>query len=217
MITLQNKGISADILVGPDYGLTTKSAMAEKRPNTVTERESVIKYIKNISKSFPKTIFIPGTMFWYAKNPETKSYEAFISAPVYKNQHLMAEFFKERDVDEGYKATEFGKKIGKEISYRKGHSTDNFLSFQDKKIALEICADHGNQNVNGSDIELILAYDNKAGFYINPMNDSWSRHAIVCDGYSGTSTAQYFDSDKHDFKLLNSILDRDSSIDVFKL
>ena len=55
---------------------------------------------------------------------------------------------------------------------------------QGKKIAIEICSDHGKQPVNKDTfLELILARDTNAGFYVNATNDDFARYAIVNDSY----------------------------------
>ncbi len=194
IISLLENKIIPDVIIGPDYGLVTKDAMQENRPNTMQERQDVLKKLKSLSKKIPQTFLISGSMFWYQKNKEENDY-AFSSVPVYKNGSLIDEFHKERDVTEGVSAKLYGEKIGRKAIYKRGDSAKNFMNINGKSVAIEICADHGNQNVKGVDLELILAFDNKGGFYINQCNDSWSRYAVMCNGYTGDDLAQYYSTE----------------------
>jgi hypothetical protein len=193
---IKREGFDVDILIGPDYSLVTKDAMAANRPNTMGERYSILSDVKSISKSLPSTVIIPGTMFWHQKNKQESIDDVFLSAPAYKNGHLVAELFKERDNGEAPSAERYGNLIGKKAVYKRGNSKNNFMTIRGNRVAIEICGDHGNQDAKGVDLEIIMAYDNKAGFYITAANNNWNRYAVLCDGYSGTDSAQYFDTEK---------------------
>jgi|GEM_PF-3399802 hypothetical protein len=193
---IHREGFDVDILIGPDYSLMTKNAMSTDRPNTMAERYNILNNIKSISKTLPSTIIMPGTMFWYQKNKQESIDDVFLSAPVYKSGHVLTEFFKERDNGEASSANRNGALLGREAKYNRGNNKNNFININGNRVAIEICGDHGNQDVRGVDLEIIMAYDNKAGFYLTSANNNWNRYAILCDGYSGTDLAQYFDTEK---------------------
>jgi len=202
---LAENNVTPDVLLGPDYSLVTHDAMSKKRPNTIAEREYVLKNIKRISKYFPQVTLLPGSMFWYKKNHDSeKSDETFMSVPVYRSGKLLTELFKERDNGESEKTKTYAKSIGRDAVYHRGDSRKNSLTIADQKIAVEICGDHGNQDVKGVNLELIMAYDNKGGFYVTTANNQWSRSAVVCNGFDGVSSAIYFDAKTQNFKSLSS-------------
>jgi hypothetical protein len=208
---LNKNNIQLDILAGPDYALASKEAMKEKRPNSMHERYEVLRDVKDISKKIPKTILIPGSMFWHEK-VKTGIDNAFVSSLLYKSGAVVKEFYKERDADEENRAKNYGTIIRRGIEYKRGNSKNNFFNHDGKKIALEICADHANQDVKNCDLELILAYDTNAGFYINARNDSWSRYAGLCDGLKGESMIQHYDSNNRKFSQIEPITNGSLSI-----
>jgi hypothetical protein len=99
------------------------------------------------------------------------------SAMIFKDGKKIEEFFKETDVGDSKFAKE------NNLEYRTGNSLKNHLTYNDKEIAIEICSDHGKQRFEKEPfLELILAYDDRAGFFPRADNDYFARWAVVCDG-----------------------------------
>ena len=68
------------------------------------------------------------------------------------------------------------------LVWQRGSYDGNQIMHQGKKIAVEICSDHGKQPVaKDTFLELILARDTRAGFYVGAANDDFTRYAIVND------------------------------------
>lgn len=160
---------SPEIIVGPDYAL---SYYNENGKIKFSMREEIISKLEKISKNFPKTVIIPGTSP-FALN----DFEMGHSAMAFQNGKKINEFRKETCVGDQEIAEENG------MNYVGGNSDNNFFYINDKKIAVEICSDHGKQRVpTDTFVELILAYDDRAGFWIRANNDNFTRYAILTDG-----------------------------------
>jgi len=130
--------------------------------------------IESLVKFFPKTTLIPGTGPLLT---ETGKMECV--APIYEKGNLSYLFTKETDVGNFQRAFKNG------LDYIRGDSSKNFFIKDGKKITVEICSDHGKQEVaEDTFLEIILADDRKAGFYLRANNDSFSRYAFVCDGFA---------------------------------
>jgi hypothetical protein len=166
----------ADIILAPDYALD----FSTERPNTSEQQQELYGEIKSISRG-RKTLIIPGTISYPIGN------EMVHVAPVFCEGNLTAEFLKERDNGESRLAEKAG------LTFKRGNSKDNRISFGGREIAVEVCGDHGTQDARGCDIELIMAYDKHAGFYINAGNGGWARKAVVCDGYKPFASAFDYD------------------------
>lgn len=158
----------SDIVVGPDYALNLN-------PNKVSSpgdyRNRVFEY-KTLSARHPSKLIIPGTILY-----PIDSRQVVCEAPVFLEGKLNTQLWKDSDNGEG----ELAKKDG--FVYRRGSHESKQFGYKGKKIAVEICGDHGRQNVRGCDLEIILAYDKKAGFWLNSSNDDFARKVILCDGY----------------------------------
>lgn len=166
-----------DILFGPDYGL----ACNLKEINTSAEREELIAKSRDVSSRIPSTIFIPGSMSW------NRGSEMYHSAPVFQGGNLINEFYKNTNNGEGQQARAHN------FRFVPGNCDVNLFELDGKKIAYEICGDHGKQDVSGCDIELISALDNKAGFYTSVTNDSWPHFGTMTNGLDGKSLCQFYD------------------------
>ncbi len=128
------------------------------------------------------SLIVPGTITYKINNKEI-----VCEAPIFYKGRLLYIFHKEKDNGEG----DLAEKIN--CVYKRGDNSRNRFKFNGKDIALELCGDHGVQNTHGCDLELILTYDNRAGFWINSMNDSFNRKAVLCDGYSPKAEAYNYD------------------------
>jgi hypothetical protein len=197
-------GFTPDIIIGPDYALSRRHGGDIETPNSLEERQEILKQIKDISKEYPKTRIIPGTMFWHDNT------NAHLSAPMYSSGRMIQEFFKERSNGE----FEVAKKLS--LTYKKGDNDKNRFIKDGKNISLEICGDHGTQDVKGIDLQLILAYDNRAGFYITINNDNSSRLGLVCNGYDAETKLNYYDAKKKSLINIKPIFS-DNKIDLYRI
>jgi hypothetical protein len=165
----------SDIIIGPSYALRYGFSSREKK-------ERVYHQIREISQTSSSCI-IPGTICF-----PFNDHEMVCEAPIFHKGNLLQIFHKEKENEEGDLAAKNG------YTYRRGDNSKNRFNFNGKKIAVELCGDHGVQDVKGCDLELILAYDNRAGFWISAANDDFSRYAVVCDGYAPKVEAFRYDS-----------------------
>ena len=163
------------VIFGPDYGLIVDETFS---PLSSAQRQAVLKQIKGISKRFPQTRIIPGTMPWI------EGQIMYHSAPMYHSGRLEREFFKETDNGESKLAAKYG------LTFRKGRSEENNFFIEDRKICYEICGDHGKQNVTGCFAELIAALDQNKGFYVSILNDAWRHYGLLTNGLDGVTRAQ---------------------------
>ena len=160
---------SPDVVIGPDYGLFFLDKKGKIRFDL---RDEIIKTLEEISSTSPKTLLIPGTTSFLLGEDKMGH-----SAMIFRNGEKINEFRKETDVENHKIAIENG------LEYNRGDSSRNKLFHNGKKITVEICSDHGKQRVDRDTfLEVILAYDDNAGFWIRPNNDSFSRYALVVDG-----------------------------------
>jgi len=169
----------SEIIIGP-YDSLGKGLSSEERKSEIYEQ------IRDLSLGVDSLI-IPGTIT-YPINEK----EIVCEAPVFHHGNLLGIFHKEKENGEEGLAEKNG------YTYKRGNNSKNRLSFKGKKIALELCGDHGVQDVHGCDLELILAYDNRAGFWISASNDDFKRSAVVCDGYAPKVEAFDYDPDRTD-------------------
>ena len=158
----------ADIIVGPDYGLTSFN------PDGTVDFSDMNKtraQLEKLSLESPETLLVPGTwpvlLGWAKMGHE---------APIYRNGENFRNFAKQTNVENSEIARQNG------LIWERGSYDSNFVVHQGKKIAVEICSDHGKQPVDKDTfLELILARDLRAGFYVGASNDDFSRYAIVND------------------------------------
>ncbi len=156
-----------DIIIGPDY------ALSKNIPYSKSERNKILSQISELSLKNKDKLIIPGTMPW-----EMNDYEVALSCPIFLNGNRLNEFYKETDCGESKLARTVNK------TYHRGESNLNNLRFKGKNITVEICSDHGKQHIPiDTDLEIILANDFKAGFYLNTQNTRPSRYILVCDSY----------------------------------
>jgi len=191
-----------DVVCGPDYGLASHY---NRKPVNQQERQYLLGRIKELSKQFPHTQIIPGTMPWIDK---TQMYQ---SAPVYKSGKLQHEFFKERDCGEANLAESVGKK------YFRGKSDDNVFKIDGKKICYEICGDHGNQNVDGCFLELISSLDSRGGFYISQINNGWKHYGATTNGIDGETACFLFDPNSAQRVDIINPIETSGKVSVFNL
>lgn len=160
---------SPDIVVGPDYGL---SFLDKKGKIRFDLRDKIIKNLEEMSSTSPNTLLIPGTTPFLLGGDKMGH-----SAMIFRNGRKINEFRKETAVGDYEIATKNG------LEYERGDSSRNKLVHHGKKITVEICSDHGKQIVDKDTfLEAILTYDDNAGFWIRPNNDSFSRYVLVVDG-----------------------------------
>jgi hypothetical protein len=155
--------IKSDIIIGP-YGSLGRGLSSKQ---TKTE---VYDSISSLS-SGTNSLILPGTIFY-----EINETEAVCEAPLFHRGSLIKNFHKEKDNGLGNLAEQNG------YIYKRGDNSKNNFEIRGRKIAVELCGDHGIQDATGCDLELILAYDSRAGFWISAFNDDFSRFAVVCDG-----------------------------------
>lgn len=167
----------ADIVIAP-YGFLSKALFSEEKKIRIYEE------IRDLS-SKSDSLIIPGTIT-YPINER----EIVCEAPAFHKGKLIGVFHKEKDNGEEELAEQNG------CTYKRGNNSKNKLNFKGKKIAIELCGDHGVQDAKGCDLELILAYDNRAGFWLSAFNDDFKRKAIVCDGYAPKVEAFDYDPDR---------------------
>jgi len=165
------------LIIGP-YDSLGKGLSSKKR------KEDVYAQLRLLS-SKSDSLIIPGTITY----PINES-EIVCEAPIFHKGNLIGTFHKEKDNGESDLAEK------NNYIYKRGNNSKNNLSFGGKKIAVELCGDHGVQDVKGCDLELILAYDNRAGFWLSAFNDDFKRKAIVCDGYAPKVEAFDYDPDR---------------------
>lgn len=190
LLDLMGESLKSDIVVAPDYAL----AFDLNRPNSDDERKYVESELVAISK-LRNEILIPGTM------PIVEQGKMKLICPIYKNGDLIKVIQKETDRGEDKMATEKG------LVYERGESKFNHFKLGNSKesgsVAVEICSDHGHQRIpEDTVLELILAYDTNAGFYIDVNTSRFARKIIVCDGYYP--------------KIEGFNMDKDGKVDILK-
>ncbi len=179
---------SPDIVVGPDYSLYFLDSKGHIQFNKVDE---AVKRLKELSRT-SKTLIAPGTLPLYLDFEKIAH-----SAPIFKEGNYLFSFRKETDVENSDFATK------NDLVYERGDSSKNKLFYNGKKIAFEICSDHGKQLIDKDTfLEIIMAYDDKAGFYLRPNNDNFSRYAIVVDGRKPDVSGFRYDFEKKKLSFL---------------
>jgi predicted amidohydrolase len=176
----------AEIVIGPDYSLNYDLS----RPNTRKEKDDIFRRIMRVS-SGSRAILVPGTISYPIEKEMLHVAPAF-----FEGVHIFS-FQKERDNGESKLAESAG------LTFRRGDSSQNRFGFGGKNLAVEICGDHGTQDIRECDVELILAYDQNAGFCPNASNDSVRRKAVVCDGYKPFASAFDYDPNAQGAKLVS--------------
>ncbi len=167
-----------DVIIGPDASLNYCEL------NSIKDKNEIYNHLALLS-SKSDSLIAPGTIT-YAINDE----ELVCEAPIFYRGKLLATFHKEKDNGEGEIAQKHN------LVYKSGDNSKNKFEFGGKKIALEICGDHGSQDTSGCDLEFILAHDSRAGFWIGPSNNDFSRKAVLCDGYAPQAGAFEYDINK---------------------
>ena len=160
---------SPDIVVGPDYGL---SFLNKDGKINFSLRNKIIKGLEEISLDSPRTLLIPGTTPFLLVEGKMGH-----SAMIFRGGEKIEEFRKETDIENC--------KIAKKncLEYERGDSSKNKVYYDGKKITVEICSDHGKQAVDKDTfLEVILTYDDNAGFWIRANNDDFARWAVLSDG-----------------------------------
>jgi predicted amidohydrolase len=155
-----------DVIIGPDASLNFYELNSIKHKNEVYNQLALLSLKSDC-------LIAPGTITY-----SINSKEIVCEAPIFYHGKLLAAFHKEKDNGEGNLAEKNGR------IYKSGDNSKNRFQFNGKNIALEICGDHGSQNASGCDLELILAHDSRAGFWIGPSNNNFKRKAVLCDGYA---------------------------------
>lgn len=181
---MENASAEADVVVAPDYALSCDI----DRPNSRKEYEWVSERLADLSSRYAGLI-IPGTMALQ----EERTLK--VVCPVYKDGQKIKELQKKRSSPvEGRMAQRF------RLDYSRGDSSQNYISYQNGSaagsIAVEICADHGSQKIpDNTFLELVLAYDQKAGFYQGATTPKFKRHILVNDSFRPKISAYLFDED----------------------
>ena len=184
-----------DVLVGPDYALRKY----KDRENYIIDFDHTIdlsERIRLLSKKYPKLLLLPGT------GPKRLNRGLMgLCSPAFLNGDLIREFYKETDYEESNIA-----KLNK-LEYFRGKSHENALEFKDKLISVQICSDTGKQRTNeGTFLEVIMTYDENAGFHIRADNKHFDRYALVCDGLKGFAEGFEFNTQKsHPLRFIEPI------------
>lgn len=160
--------LKPDVIFGPDYGVTSF------HPDGIidfSDRSNYEGNLARISSYSPETLIVPGT--WPILVGDSGMSHA---APIYRGGKQIANFLKQTNVENSGLAEDNG------LVWQRGSYDGNSIMHQGKKIAVEICSDHGKQPVaKDTFLELILARDTRAGFYVGAANDNFTRYAIVND------------------------------------
>jgi len=169
--------VNPDLVLGPYDSLGEGLSSPKKK-------EKIYQQISDLSLEY-NSLIIPGTITYPINDKEV-----VCEAPVFHRGDLINSFHKEKENGEGDLAEKNG------YSYKRGNNSRNKFNFNGRKIAVELCGDHGVQEVKGCDLELILAYDVRAGFWLSAFNDDFKRKAIVCDGYAPKVESFDYDPDR---------------------
>lgn len=166
-----------DVVLGPDYALNN----SDLEIVTKQDRVAIIEKLALLSTDYPDTLIVPGTF-----STEAGNFMAHI-CPVFLSGAETC-LFKETDRGESQLAKMFG------LSYRRGDCSKNFLDFQGKKVAVQICSDARTQRMlrRNPDLELNLVYDSKAGLHLG-LRETPGKRIVVCDGFRPGSEAYDFD------------------------
>lgn len=179
---------SPDIVVGPDYGLASFNPAWRV---DINKGEKVMRELMHLSSQYPSALILPGTRPIISNNILSHA------MPVFFGGEKIIEFEKQTDVENSYVARV------NNCTYKRGDFTKNNLMHKGKKIALEICSDHGKQPIDKDTfLEIIVAYDLNAGFYLRADNDGFSRYALVVDGKAPMVSGHYYDHNKKEQILL---------------
>jgi len=188
-----------NIIVAGDYALSNELDML-----TPEERKEVIGRLERISSANPDTLILPGTMPW----ADYEKRLMFHSCPAFLGGKQNTEFYKETDHGE----FELAKKHG--LDYLRGDNKKNKLIFRDKKIAIEICSDHGKQILDKDTwLEIVMAHDSKAGFYVR--DNSFDRYGILCDTYNPSTGCFRFNRGRGIRQISKDKIKED--LDIYKL
>jgi hypothetical protein len=169
---------NSDIIIGP-YDSLGKGLSSGK-----TKKEVYDSLASLSSKT--NSLILPGTITYPINDKEV-----VCEAPLFQQGSLINIFHKEKENGEGDLAEKNG------YVYKRGNNSKNNFIFNKQKIAVELCGDHGVQDAKGCDLELILAYDTRAGFWISAFNDDFSRFAVVCDGRAPKTECFRYDHTKN--------------------
>jgi len=158
-----------DIIIGPDYGLCF---LDHKGKLQFGERERAIRELEKLSLNSPDTIILPGTGPFLMEEGIMGH-----AVPMIRNGETRRELRKGTDIGDSAIAEK------NNLVYERGNYHENKFYHNGKKIAVEVCSDHGKQKIDKDTfLELIPAYDDRAGFYPRANSDDFSRYAIVVDG-----------------------------------
>ncbi len=178
---------SPDLVVGPDYSLYPWNNQGEI---DFDRCPALIRSLVKISKKNSNIPIIAGTI------PRVIGGEYLAHSALVLNRGILTFFDKETDVENSRIALKNG------LKFRRGDNKKNFFYLDGRKISIQICSDHGKQPVDEETfLEIILAYDKKAGFYLRPPFDRFSRTAIVCDGLSKNVSGFNYDPKNLDSRL----------------
>ena len=172
-----------NFILGPDYGLCF---LKEDGKINFGSRENIINKLEELSLNSPDTLLVPGTSPFILGQGLMGH-----SQMVFGNGVKMEEFRKESNAGDSKIAKENG------LEYEGGDSDKNKFFYNGKKITVEICSDHGKQRVDKDTfLELIPAYDDRAGFWVGAHNDDFSRWALLSDGRSPKIGCFRYNSDR---------------------
>jgi len=157
-----------DLVVGPEYSLSEKMDLMLE-----VEAKKIRKDLRNLSKRYPSTTIIPGSMFLKegTDNLVSRSF-------VYQNEKEMF-FDKQTGVEEISVAERNG------LHYKKESGRANTFNIGNKKAWLQICSDRSRKPENicfDSDLEIIISHDRNTGISGGsyPEND---RYIMLSDSY----------------------------------
>jgi hypothetical protein len=173
-----------DVIMGPDYGITSFNSDGTVDFESQDQAQA---QLERLSVESPETLIIPGT--WPILLGDSEMGHA---APIYRDGAQIANFRKQTNVENSDIAKQ------NELQWQRGDYDQNKIIHQGKKIAIEICSDHGKQPIDRDTfLEAILARDINAGFYIGASNDNFARYAIVNDSENPKIEGLKYDPDAH--------------------
>lgn len=175
---LEGASRDSEIVIAPDYALQVDIT----RANTDQEYDRICRLLEKLS-SKDGSLIIPGTIP-HSEDGKTMT----LQSPVFNKGNLQI-LTKETDRRE----EDFARSQG--LTYKKGDCNKNNIPYRGRNIAVEICSDHGHQRIpQDTFLEIILAFDQKAGFWIGPSTPKFIRHIVVCDGFKPEVEGFYMDT-----------------------
>lgn len=175
---LERASKDSDIVIASDYALQADPI----RLNTSAEYDRICRFLEDLSLK-TTSLIIPGTLP-YSEDDRTM----VLQSPTFDRGNLR---ILNKETDRG--EANFAKSHS--LTYKRGDCNNNNIPYSGKNIVVEICSDHGHQKIpTNTFLEVILAYDQKAGFYVGVNTPRFPRHVLVCDSFEPKVEGFYLDN-----------------------